>query len=194
MSSSITTCINNYDKLLNAEYVFLIGRKNKTCELTIHFDKNDFFHLAGLHYLADLGQLHGSRETLYDSILTGSIAPQVIEESIHYDSIKSRIDALSELPSLMESGKLVFRYNGSSSFFTKIIHDYLVEFTDKSPHRYLFLKEYADNFYHGISFFPKYEKDYTLGETRWTLLKVTRNTMDSGSTKSEVIYVSPSLK
>lgn len=194
MPSAITTCINNYNRLLNTEYVILIGRKNKTCELKIHFDKQDFLHLAGLHYLSDIRQLRGDREAKYNELLLGTIPAHTIESSIYYERIKARIEALSELPSLFESDTLIFRFNNSMSVFTKIRHDYLVEFIGYDIPRYLFLREYKDKSFHGVSFFPEETIDYTKGETRWTILKVSKTDLSSADSSPAVLYVNPSYK
>lgn len=183
MSSPISTCIANYNQLLNTKYIFIVGRKGETCELSIVFDKYDFFHLAGLHYLTDIRQLHGSREKIYDKIAAGIISSKLIECSAHYPKIKSRIDSLSELATLLESEKLIFRFNNSSSATTSIKHDYLIELKKYDLPRYFFIKELSDSEFHGISLFPADYKDYTIGETRWTLLK---------ASKFVDLYVSPS--
>ena len=194
MSSHIEKCLSNYDKLIHTKYIFVIGRKNQVCELSICFDKYDFFHLAGLHYLSDIRQFHGSREKIYDKLQTGEISPSIIEKSVHYSKIEGRVDALSELAELLESDKLIFRFNSSSSIETTIDHDYLVELNKYDSPRFLFLKELSDNVFHGVSLFPMGYKDYTVGETRWTILKVSKLNLSAKDSEPVIVYQSPSYK
>ena len=193
MSSSIEICLHNYDQLLQTKYIFVIGRKNQVCELSICFDKYDFFHLAGLHYLSDIRQFHGSREKIYDKLQTGEISPSIIEKSVHYSKIEGRVDALSELAELLESDKLIFRFNSSSSIEPTIDHDFLVELNKYDLPRFLFLKELPDSVFHGVSLFPMGYKDYTIGETCWTILKVSKIDLSTKGSKPDVLYLNPSF-
>ena len=55
--------LSSYGKLLNTEYHIKIGRKGKTSVLCLVFDKVDWLHTMGLHYLKNLEFLnvHGVR-------------------------------------------------------------------------------------------------------------------------------------
>ena len=44
-------CAKAFQKLLEYEYHFIIGRKGKLREFYLNFDKADFHHLSGLHKL-----------------------------------------------------------------------------------------------------------------------------------------------
>ena len=46
-------CAQEFDRLVPYQYHIIIGRKGKTLEFTISFDRADFHHLAGLHKLRD---------------------------------------------------------------------------------------------------------------------------------------------
>ncbi|MCI9361287.1 MAG: hypothetical protein HFG65_10075 [Hungatella sp.] len=46
-------CAQEFDRLVLYQYHIIIGRKGKTLEFTISFDRADFHHLAGLHKLRD---------------------------------------------------------------------------------------------------------------------------------------------
>ena len=84
LSSAMT-----YSKLLDIEYQLVLGRKNKTLALSIYFDENQFFHLAGLQYLTDRATLlYGDRSYLFQKILSGSITREQIESSSFYSEIK----------------------------------------------------------------------------------------------------------
>ena len=79
--------LNSYDKLLNTEYLIKIGRKGKASVLCLVFDKVDWFHTMGLHYLKDLEFLnvHGAQtESLYDEIIAGTYGNVDFEKSRYY--------------------------------------------------------------------------------------------------------------
>ncbi len=46
--------LNSYDKLLNTEYSIKIGRKGKAKVLCLVFDKVDWLHTMGLHYVIEM--------------------------------------------------------------------------------------------------------------------------------------------
>ena len=51
----------------------IAGRKGKTIECTISFDRTDFYHLAGLHKLKDNARIQtGQREAVMLDILAGN--------------------------------------------------------------------------------------------------------------------------
>lgn len=51
----------SFKKLLDYEYKIILGRKDKTTEIAIDFEKKDFPHLIGLHKLTDI--LNGNMTT-----------------------------------------------------------------------------------------------------------------------------------
>ena len=89
LSSAMT-----YSKLLDIEYQLVLGRKNKTLALSIYFDENQFFHLAGLQYLTDRATLlYGDRSYLFQKILSGSITREQMENifAVHFFLKKIKI-------------------------------------------------------------------------------------------------------
>lgn len=50
----LAKCASNYQKLMDYEYHFTLGRKGKLVELVLKFSESDFHHLAGLHKLKGL--------------------------------------------------------------------------------------------------------------------------------------------
>ena len=79
--------------MLDLEYEFILGRKNKNIKLSVEFQKRHFFHLAGLQYLKDLPRIAFSTEMIYEQLESGEISSNYIESSINYDSIKSRYES-----------------------------------------------------------------------------------------------------
>ena len=168
--------------LLDKEYIFLIGRKGQIREIRVVFDKKDYHHLAGFHYLTDIRELKQDRGKVFDMISSGQITKDTIEKSDFYDDfIAGRIDALDELEKLLDRNDIVLRYNTSAKNYSKIRFDYLLECNDT----YIFLKEDGE-IYRCISIFRIGSVDYTSGHTKWTLLRKVKKDNSSGT--EEILY------
>lgn len=108
-----------YEKLLDVEYQFILGRKNKQIYFSVFFNEYQFYHLAGLQYLEDRATLlYGDRKKLFYLILAEQIKGSQISSSEFYHQTEDK-----------SSGKYFCR-----------------------------------------SFFPQTDKDYSIGQTNWTLL------------------------
>lgn len=168
----ILTSANAYSKLLDVEYQLILGRKNKTVALSIFFDEYQFFHLAGLQYLTDRASLlYGDRANLFQRICNGSITRQQIESSDFYSEIKERVDYLSYLENIMDSNNTIFKYNAKLEAFSSIVADFLMknEIQARSIFTFLSLDKSCGKYF-CRSFFSQIDKDYSEGQTTWTLL------------------------
>lgn len=75
-------CAQEFDRLIPYQYHIIIGRKGKTLEFTISFDRADFHHLAGLHKLRDNVRLQtGKRFDIMKEILDGRLTYSDIKQS-----------------------------------------------------------------------------------------------------------------
>ena len=149
-----------------------MGKKKKNIPLSITFEKAHFFHLAGLHYLTDRTTLlYGDRAQLFHKILNGTITAQQLESSKFYPKIKDRIEYLSYLEQIMDSNETVFKYNPRLEAFSAIQADFLLKNEMQSRNIFTFLSnDKASGKYFCRSFFPQINKDYSKGQTNWTLL------------------------
>ena len=170
--ADILQAVQAYQKLLDVEYQILLGKKNKQIILSINFEKLHFYHLAGLHYLKDLADtLKGDREIVFEKILNGTISQTELEGSIHYPEIKDRIDYLIYLEDIMDSNETIFKYNPRLESFSAIQADFLLKNEIQARNIFTFLSEDESNGkYFCRSFFPQTDKDYSVGQTNWTLL------------------------
>ncbi len=67
-------CAKSFESLLPFQYHIVAGRKGKTLDFTISFDRADFHHLAGLHKLTDnVRFLTGKRAIIMQEILDGRL-------------------------------------------------------------------------------------------------------------------------
>ena len=168
----ITQAAKSYNKLLDIQYNIILGRKNNTVYLTIIFEEWHFFHLAGLQYLKDLsGILFESRSRIFKRILNGTLNKEIIQNSKYYPKIKERVKYLIYLEQIMDSNETVFKYNKKLQGFSAIQADFLMKNQIQERNIFTFLsKTPKDENYFCRSFFPQLDKDYSLGQTNWTLL------------------------
>ena len=168
----IYTSAKAYEQLLDIEYHIILGKKNKTVELIIFFDENHFFHLAGFQYLEDLPDiLRSRRDIVYNKILNGLITSQQVSASSFYSKISDRIDFLSYLEQIIDDNKTIFKYNPKLEAFSAIQADFLLKNEVKTRNVFTFLSKDSDSGkYFCRSFFPQIDKDYSIGQSNWTLL------------------------
>lgn len=168
--TDILACATAFNSLLNVEYEFVIARKGVKNKLRIVFHKNHFYHLAGLHYLIDIQSLRGDREKIFDRILNQEIKDTDIKKSKFYQKIQLRIEKLAKLENFFDDGNTVFRYNSKANIFSLINSEYLVENNSSDIKQFAFIDKNPDGFYFCRSFFPQEKYDYSIGQTKWTLL------------------------
>ena len=168
--SNILVAQNAFSKLLDIEYEFVLGRKNKSVSLVIEFQKFHFFHIAGLQHLRDLPKLAISAEEVYNQIETGQLSVDYIESSKDYASISRRITYLPMLEQIFDSNDTIFKYNPALQAFSVIEADFLLKNTlDKIP-VFVFLSKGKNQKYFCRSFFSDTKKDYAERQTKWTVL------------------------
>ena len=170
--ADILQAAKSYANLLDVEYQIVLGKKNKNIAISIIFDEVHFFHLAGLQYLKDLsGILSESRDQIFRRILRGSLQKQLFESSKSYAEIADRIEYLSYLEQIMDSNETVFKYNSRLDVFSAVQADFLMKNEIQTRNVFTFLSQNeSTGKYFCRSFFPQTDRDYTEGQTRWTLL------------------------
>jgi hypothetical protein len=188
---NILSAQQGYSHLLDIEYYFILGRKNKTVELTIEFTKTNFYHIAGLQHLKDLPRLTASTEMIYDQLQTGIVTQEYIESSQYYNNIQLRIDYLIFLEQIFDSNETIFKYNPKLQAFSVIEADFLLKNSINKTSVYAFLSKGQNGKYFCKSFFPDNKKDYTAGQTRWTVLY--KKKMNKLSKTEIILYQHPSF-
>lgn len=162
-------------------------------EFTITFDPADFHHLAGLHKLRDNIRFQtGKRDDIFRDILAGKLTLQQAARSSFFQAMEARLKPLAELETFIDSNELIFRYNAKANVFSAISADYLLQNDFEGTPVYLFLAQRA-----GVdtqvcrTFFPKAEKDYTVGQPRYTLLKKEKLNLMTGEIEIQFDRFSP---
>ena len=178
----LQTCAKAFEHLLDIKYHIIIGRKGKMTELNLLFEPTEFHHLIGLHKLHDLRLARGNREKVFSQILAGNISIEDLKKSRYFSIIQKRLKPLGQIENLLDSNRLVFRYNAKLQSFSLIEAEYLLSTPYESTDIYIFLDQRPEpNSFFCRSFFPKEEKDYTKGQAIYTMLKkekITRSTGD----------------
>lgn len=182
----IYDAVNTFAGLLDTKYKLILGRKNKTREFTISFDKHDCFHLMGLQYLKDRPELSKDREEIFNNLINQQIEEKTLESSDFYDKISGRVNLLSHLEEIMDSNNTIYKYNKTLNKYSVISADYLLknEIADKTAFIFLSAREADDYFCRSI--FPKDGVDYSYRQPKWTLLYKEKTDKSDGS--SVVLY------
>ena len=167
----LTDCAHAFERLLNIQYRITVGRKGTAVNLSIGFSKLDFHHLMGLGKLKDLRIATKNRGTVFDDILSEKISYETIAKSHYIHLIENRFQPLSDIETVLDDNRLVFRYNTKLNLFSLIEADYLLSTPYKGNDIYIFLAKHQNaEQYFCRSFFPKEQKDYTKGQAVYTLL------------------------
>lgn len=166
-------CAYAFKQLLNYEYHFTIGRKEKPRSFILNFDPADFHHLAGLHKIKDNARFFaGKRADIFQEILAGQLTYKQAASSTYFSQLKERLAPLSQLESFLDHNEIIFHYNEIANKFSIIKADYLLTNQLKDIPIYLFLSQRTDSHKQVCrTFFPKEKLDYTIGQPRYILLK-----------------------
>lgn len=180
--SEIVVALESFKKLLDFEYKFVLGRKNKTISLEVQFLKSHFFHIAGLQHLRDLPRLSHSAEKIFNQIDSGELSETYIKSSEFYGLIQNRIKFLPKLSKIFESENTVFKYNPALQAFSVIEADFLLKNKFENETLFVFLSKSESGKYFCRSFFPDNKKDYSEKQARWTVLFKQKTILSTGET------------
>lgn len=78
-------CAKMYESLFEIKYRIILGRKSKETEIMLSFQKDDFFHLIGLHKLKDVRYPFKNSADNFDAILLDDITYELISKSKHFE-------------------------------------------------------------------------------------------------------------
>ena len=96
----------SYYNLLHREYHLTGGRKGNTAEFRFRFLPENFYHLAGLHYLTDL-RMFGKKEyksdkaVIFKKILAHTISYETLQASAHFSEIANRVQWLHKIDGMI---------------------------------------------------------------------------------------------
>lgn len=177
----IYECAAKFIALSNNEYRFVVSQNRKCIEFRLNFKDNDFFHLAGLHYLTDISIPQNRQDTLINIIEKKKITDELLMKSRFYNNpkpdkdIKSRIEELRFLEEYLDTQNIMRIYNTRNNKHIQsfINADYLIEsqFKNSKEVVYIFLKTRSEDSSHLciVSFFKKDTITYGGDKLYWIL-------------------------
>ena len=171
---NIYDSVQAFQKLLQTEYRFVLGRKGRQTVFALRFDKAHCFHLMGLHYLKDVPALNKKRSMVFDDLAAGKIAHELVERSIYYDQVAERIHYMPLLEALLDSNDMIFKYNERVQKNSKIRAKFLLKNHMEGRNLFLFIDRDCAEKYFCRSFFPESTRDFTERQPRFTLLQKTK--------------------
>ena len=166
--------------LLDYQYNLIYGYKKQLFTINLTFNAEDFFHLAGFHYLDDLALPHYNSKNLIKKIMSGVLIQAQIEKSRNYNEmVLPRLQALSSLENVLNGDFKLFSFRPEmySTFRTSINAKYLIQ-SSLNGITYVFLfgeksKEKIQNCF-CRSIFVGGQRNYTENQRMFTLLKKSR--------------------
>lgn len=183
-------CAQGCAHLCDYAYDCTIARKNTSIDLQFTFSPYEFRHLAGLHRLEN-PRLRANSERILKDVLSGKITLETLRSSASWiaeqEKILLRLDALSHLDCLMDEFLLIFGFSGEKltavrpPIRTKIDADYLIKFQMENGTTFFFSVKHCDT-YCGRSIFINNINDYSVGQTKFTLLKKSKTYLPTGKT------------
>lgn len=161
-----------FRRLLNYQYIIKLGRKGQIYSFVIDFQKQDFFHLIGLQKLIDLRFLKRSAEYIFNSCLKGKLTYSMLEKSEYFNELGYRFDYFHLLESILDDNELIFKCNiNSMRVYSNIKADYMLQNFNHNLTFYIFTEKRSNaDTQFCKSFFENREKDYSIGQTKMTLL------------------------
>lgn len=181
-------CAQKYAELCYYTYDCTIARKNTAIDLHFTFSPYEFRHLAGLHRL-EHDRLRSNSERVFKDILSCKLTLADLRQAHNWstesEKILSRLEALSQLDTLMDEFLLLYGFSGEKlaaqtpPLRTKIDADYLIKYQLPSGITFFFSVKQKDG-YCGRSLFINNELDYSRGQTKFALLEKTKTNLRTG--------------
>lgn len=166
-----------FKKLLPVKYRLFLGRKGKSFELVITFNPVDFFHLAGLQKLNNYELNRLPKGRILNSLLNREITDSIFNNVASADEILQRIKVFTQLETLLDDNNTAFFKFNAKIAKSKIRADYMARgLLDGSQIVFsFFIKGDERNIsdrgsYRVNSIFPLSKQDFSLGQTKYTLL------------------------
>lgn len=173
-------CAKAFERLSHMEYNMVIGRKGKAVSLHVQFAPVNFHHLAGLHKLRDLALAAENREKVFYRIIDKTITSEHIARSAFAYESHKRLKSLTNLEALFDANELIFQYHEKRQMYSVLQADFLLESPLENQPVYIFLSQKHNQTYFCRSQFIKEDKDYALGQTKYTLLYKEKVNMNTG--------------
>ena len=106
----------------------------------------------------------------------GLIKPETLQSSFFYGKIRLRLETLSELEDILDGEFLIYEYDQRKNHFSNIRADYVIKAFTRNGKAFFFLarEEHSEGDAYGCSIFAGGEIDYSINQTRTTVLSVVK--------------------
>ena len=183
-----------WESLLNISYTFIIGHKKNTETIRLFFRRIDFDHLSGIHKANDIDFKLSRKvyrgEKLINALLSGKLDDKLIEKSIYWNQISDRLIDINRLERILDSDFRIYQFNPRKlNFHSDIRANYLIFSEQYQTGIFLFIDKDQDTDY-CKSIFSKDDRDYTINQTKWTVLKKIKRHEDT----EEVLFLNESYR
>lgn len=162
-----------FERLLAVKYRIVLGRKGKTFAIILEFAPENFYHLSGLHKLnRRYSSLLCTSEQILNAAVSGTLKADIFSGDIQFETVKRRMRALQSLEEMLDSDRVEFYgFNNRKALIgTKITADYLAKEENREGLiLFSFFEENGGRCY-AKSVFSKETYDYTMRQTRYTVL------------------------
>lgn len=182
----------SFGNLFDIRYDFILGKKNKSTNISVLFEPTDFFHLAGFQYIKDVPNLKKSRSKIYSEICNNYDLRNKIYNSSFYSKIIDRLQVLNQLEYLFDNNHLIFQYDYKRNKQSSIRANFLIETLDAYNIIVYVFGEYASPYNSTAyckSIFPKGAMDYSKYQSKYTILKKTKIQVSTNTVISS--YINP---
>lgn len=170
---------DNFQKITDKKYRFIISHKRKTREIILDFCITDYRHASGLHYVTDitiernpvklLDAILGTPPTITDSILEKSRKYKEISPTM--GSVMERVSDIRFLESCLDTSDYIRIYE-IQPFGSAIVADYFIETycKDIKAYVYIFIRQRDESdTYVVVSFFRKAANSFRGTSLYWML-------------------------
>lgn len=159
----IQECAEGFKTLLDTRYHFTIVSNRKLEKIVLDFEKEDFRHASGLHYVDDIS-IEQNPLRLYNTILEGKLTDDMLAKSSKFTmqnreggSIRERVEALCGLEDYLDQSDIIKLFK-VQDFGSMIRADYFIEATNSiwNSTVYIFIRKRIEkDSYVIVSFFKK---------------------------------------
>ena len=159
----IFECAKGFNSLLETQYYFTIVSNRKLENIVLDFEKEDFRHISGLHYVDDIS-IEQNPLKLYNAVLDGGLTDDILAKSRKYTmlnreggSIQERVETLRELEWYLDRSDII-RIFKVQDFGSRIRADFFIEATNsiRKSTVYIFIRKRLEkDSYVIVSFFKK---------------------------------------
>ena len=166
---------NAWLQLADNSYDIIIGHRNSTQRLHLTFHLEDFDHLSGIQHAEDidfkLPRKKYRGKQLIPALLGGKVDECLLEQSVNWNIIEPRLQAILQLQRVLESDFSIYEFNPHKlSFHTSIKAAYCIFSAECQCGIFLFV-DYENDRVYCKSIFILDQRDFLENQTRWTVLK-----------------------